>query len=282
MPPKGKKTAKACRGMNGSDEACAWRYEIDESKCPETCEKMVAFFAGDSQSCDDHDEMLGAYATAGYIATCISLFETVDASRTLPFGQQGERADASLAAVMASPEIQARWGRGHLLLAGTGHGATVAVTTMARTELDEQGHWKGSLTTGACFYDGSFDVFALEERLQTGAADGGPCSGPMTPAQLEARYAYMPEAKAQDSITGVAATSFTPLHWKLIECGSAMDACESDIAPADPIEQLCTTLSAGSDHLCELDSLPNEDHASCATNEASRCISWFDKIVARP
>jgi hypothetical protein len=182
---------------------------------------------------------------------------------------------------MAAPEVIARWEGGHLLIAGTGHGATVPVTAMARTKLDAQDHWKGILTTGGCFYDGIVDVFSLEERLQSGAPNGGPCQGPLTPARLEARYAYMPEAKARDSITGVAATNYTPVHWKMLECGSAMEACAEDVAPGGPIEQLCATISAGDLHLCEFESIPNVDHATCATHEAKRCIEWFDKLLER-
>ncbi len=281
VPPKGVKNVAACRGKNGIDEACAWRYEIDESKCPKKCTKLVAFFAGDSQDCGDHEKMLSQYSEKGYFATCISLFETVQAANKMPFSEQAVRADAALKHMMASPEVIARWEGGHLLLAGTGHGATVPVTAMARTEMDEQDHWRGILTTGGCFFDGIVDVFSLEERLQSGAPDGGACEGPLTPARLEARYAYMPEAKAQDSITGVSAAHYSAQQWKLLECGSGMDACKSDVTPAGPIEQLCATISAGEDHLCEFESIPKVDHTTCANHEASRCIDWFDKLLER-
>lgn len=280
MPPRGQKKVAACTGMNGIEESCGWRYEIDESKCPKKCSKLVAFFAGDNQSCKSHDKMLSKYSEAGYFATCISLFESVEAANKMPFSEQSVRADAALKHMMASLEVIARWEGGHLLLAGTGHGATIPVTAMARTKMDEAEHWKGVLTTGSCFYDGIVDVFSLEERLQTGAADGGACTGPLTPARLETRYAYMPEAKARDSITGVEASSYAPVHWKLLECGSGLDFCSKDVTPGGPIEQLCATISEGDRHLCEFESLPNVDHASCANVEAKRCIDWFDKIVA--
>jgi hypothetical protein len=281
MPPEGKKVVEACRGKNGIDEPCVWHYAIDESECPEKCTKLLAFFAGDDQRCENHAKMLGKYAEAGYFATCISLHESEQAARKMPFSEQAVRADLALADLMSSTEVIARWEGGHLLLAGTGYGATVPVVAMARTALDEADHWKGILSTGACFYDGVADVFSLEEQLQTGAPDGGPCSGDLTPARLEARYASMPEAKARDSITGVAAKSYSPVHWKLMECGSGMDACEGDLVPAGPIEQLCTTISAGERHLCEYETIPKVSHGTCANLEAKRCISWFDKLVAR-
>ena len=236
-----------------------------------------------------------AYAAAGYVASCLQIFDTSEATGKLPYNKEADRVDTVLKAYLAL--VKPAWTGEHLLVSGISHGATAPVTAMARTKLDDA--WKGSKTTGACFYDGIYDLRAIDDLLGTGTDAGGPCLFPVSHARIVGRYypkdplvhacgnkkcacdpAHAPEMDT-DSITAVAPTEFAIKKWKLIECGSATPACSSDIVPAAPIKALCANLrtAAAAGYECADDSLPNSSHIVCHHTGVDRCLTWFDGIA---
>jgi hypothetical protein len=254
----------------------------------------VVLWGGGEQDCSNYDSILQAWSTAGYFATCVLLFETADAAGQEAYVKEAQRVDLSLKAVVGFGK--AVWTGKDLLVSGISHGATAPVIAMARTAIDDAAEWKGTRKTGACFYDGTYDVKTTDAFLGTGN-NGGQCMAPVPHSRIIGRYYATPPAThscsnnkcacdpnhapeiEQDSITTVMPTVFAIRQWKLIECGSAMDACTQDILPKGPIEALCSTIDAGPGHTCVLDPMPNATHLTCAGPAgASKCITWFDAL----
>jgi hypothetical protein len=228
------------------------------------------------------------------VAACLTVFETPLGSGAVPYAEEAERVDAVLADFATSEIALAVWTGEDLLLSGISHGATAPVIAMARTDLDEGAHWRGTRTTGACFFDGIYDIAAFDELMGTGALGGGTCDAPVSHDRVVGRY-YAGEAPEDhsctndrcacdpdhapamdaDTITDVAPEELAPTRWKLIECGSALGACLGDIVPGEPIAALCAGIDAGPDHTCELDAMPDDSHIACAPAGIDRCIDWF-------
>jgi hypothetical protein len=268
----------ACNGIDGIAQQCSWRYSFDPAQCSPAspCDKLVAYYAGGGQDCSSYDGIMQAFASAGYVATCILL-------------------DQTLKSIADSPITQAVWSGRDLLIAGVSHGATAPVIAMARTTLDDGAHWHGSRKTAGCFYDGIYDIGAIDQLLGTGDA-GGQCLAPVPHARILGRYyptAPLVHACSndkcfcdpdhnpkmdEDTISAVAASAFSLARFKLIECGSATPPCTGDIVPKAPIDTLCAAIDAGAAHSCELDPMPNETHLSCAGVGTGKCIGWFDAL----
>ncbi len=294
-PATGTVDIASCKGVDGIDQSCSFRYLFDPSKCSAAspCDKLVVFWGGGEMDCSKYDPILQAWSGAGYFATCVVLFEDSDGAGLEPYYKEAPRVDLSLRAVVGFGK--AVWSGKDLLLAGISHGASAPVIAMARTAIDEAAEWKGSRKTGGCFYDGTYDVAATDAFLGTGN-NGGVCVAPVPHARIVGRYYstgplvhscvnnkcacdsdHSPDMD-QDSISDVTPASFSVRRWKLIECGSSMDPCTQDILPGAPIEALCGNIDASPDHSCEFDSMPNAGHGTCAATGASRCIQWFDAL----
>ncbi|MEZ4255771.1 MAG: hypothetical protein R3A78_08625 [Polyangiales bacterium] len=289
----------ACAGLNGSDEHCRVRY-ARPSICTGTtpCAKMVLFFAGGEQDCDleSYDTILAAYVDAGFVATCIEIFETADGSGSVPYAEEAARVDTAAKAALADTNVGGTWSGSHLLWSGISHGATAPVTAMARSSLDDT--WLANTTTGACFFDGIYDIAALDQKLGTSGLGGAQCLAPVSHARIVGRYyggeipfshsctndkcACDPDhapAMDTDTVTAVAASEFAVPHWKLIECGSALNPCTADIVPKEPIEALCGHLEADANHDCEFGALPDQSHLTCALRGLDECLDWFRTLV---
>lgn len=295
-PAAGTIDVLACKGVDGIDQKCSFRYQFDPQVCSTSnpCDKLVVFWGGGEMDCSKYDPILKAWSDAGYFATCVILFEDSDAAGLEPYFKEATRVDLSLRSVVDFGK--AVWNGKDLMLAGISHGATAPVIAMARTAIDDAAQWKGTRKTAACFFDGAYDVAATDELLGTGN-DGGVCNAPVPHARVVGRYyssapivhscannkcACDPDHSPdmdQDSITGVAPSNFAVKQWKLIECGSAMDPCTQDILPKAPIDALCNLIDGSPDHSCVLDPMPNASHGTCAgPTGAAKCISWFDTL----
>jgi hypothetical protein len=291
----------ACAGIDGIPEPCAWRYEFNEQRCTREnpCSKLVVFYAGGDQDCARYDGIITNFVDAGYIATCLQLFQTSNASGQEPYHEEAARVDLVLRAVVSSAMARAVWSGQALLISGVSHGATAPVIAMARTKLDEATAWRGTRTTGACFFDGVYDIAAWDAFLGTRAIGGRQCVLPVPHSRVVGRYyntvprehscsndlcACDPDHSVDmdtDSVVNVPAANYAIADWKLIECGSAGAACTVDITPAEPIRALCTNIAASPDHACTFESLPNASHVACARTNTHSCISWFDELIAQ-
>jgi hypothetical protein len=285
-----------CAGIDGIADRCAWRYEYDARACgpASPCKKAIAFYAGGEQDCSsaNYDLILETYAAAGYLAGCMQIFEGAGAAEQEPYADEAPRVDAVLADFVGSRVASTVWSGEHLLLAGVSHGATAPVIAMARSDLDEQPHWHGSVTTAGCFYDGIYDLAALDNLV---GGQGGLCA--VIHSRIIQRY-YGDSASHgcgngkcpcdpahtakpltdEDTITDIDPAELAVDTWKLIECGSELSACE-DLVPGAPIGALCSNIDASPSHTCEPDPMPMSSHVQCSAAGIERCLAWFDQLT---
>jgi hypothetical protein len=288
-PPKGVVRLEACRGLNGVNEDCA--MVTDASACANAkCKKLVAIFSGGEQGCETGAGYAGAlkgFAAKGYAAVCLNYFETSTGTGAVPYVDEAPRIDLILKAATLGDWAKTYWSGEYLLLEGISHGATAPVMAMARTSLDNAAHWKGTFATGACFFDGAYDVVTSSNLLKTGGVNGKPCTFPVSYSRGLERYcgpgatdatctlSTQPKAK-EDSISQVNPIEFAIQKWRLIECGSALPVCSADIIPAAPIQALCQNIDASPAHECTFAALPNESHLTCHADFFDTCRSWFE------
>jgi hypothetical protein len=284
----------ACRGQTGVAERCT--IVTNASACTAAkCSKLVVVFSGGEMGCvagSGYNSVLAGYASRGYAAVCINYFETSTGSGSKPYADEAARLDIAVRAATTGAWARAYWTGEHLLLQGISHGATAPVILMARTNLDEQPHWRGSRFTAGCFFDGAYDQAATASLLATGAAGGRPCTFPVSHARWLERYCgdgataatcdLTTNAKAQeDTITGVAPATFAIRDFKMFECGSAMPACSGDIVAGAPVQALCQRIDASPGHTCSFGALPNDGHLTCHANQWDQCRAWFEGLLPR-
>jgi hypothetical protein len=288
-----------CRtaGPGSANQRCRYDYRLDAARCAgKACRKLAIFFAGGEQRCDLYGGILDPLRDDGYVAVCAQIFEDATLTGDFPYHQEAARVDAVIRAIVADPGVTAAWSGEHLLLSGVSHGATAPVLAMARTKLDETPAWKGTRYTAACFFDGIYDVGALDDFVGTG--DGGqPCpmlGSVLSHSRAVGRYYAQPPIQHRcdnakcfcapghsadmdaDTVTTLPASVFAVADWKLIECGSALDACTKDVIPAAPIQTLCQNIDTDPSHTCVYESMPNDSHSQCAGVGIARCRDWFD------
>jgi len=292
----------SCGGLNESAETCEVHYRYDASRCTRgaPCTKLALFFAGGDQNCAaaSYRNVVSAYVDAGYVAACLEIFETSVATGLVPYAQEAERVDRVLRAALDL--LRGPWSGEHLLVTGISHGATAPVIAAARTTLDDA--WHGTGRTAACFYDGVYDIGALDAFVGTSGGDGGPCgaltilpheravgryygaAGPLLHACTNQKCFCDPRhapAMDTDTIVTVSPRELAIKTWKLIECGSAMAACNQDVIPGAPVAALCTQIRTGSadGYSCDYDSMPSDSHLRCHETGVSKCLSWFDALA---
>lgn len=279
--------------MNGIDEPCRYVVRFDEARCRENapCDELAAFFA-DPSGCGRMGRVLRTFTEAGYVTTCIELFESEEAAYRVPHVEEADRIDHALSAVVASEEVRAHWSGKNLLIAGVGEGATAVMVAMARTDIDTGAHFRGNINTAACFLEGSYDVAALDRFIGESGHGGGACRYPVSHAQVVGRYyEHAPETHSCeqhscpcatdhaptvdiDTITEVPPEAYALRHFAMIECGSELDPCRDDVVPAVPMRALCSVLDADPTTSCTFESMAHTSHASCASVGASHCVAW--------
>jgi hypothetical protein len=291
-PAQGTIVLDACRGETGVDEDCT--LVTDASACVDAkCSKLVVVFSGGEMGClsgQGYANVIAGYADRGYAAVCINYFETSEGSAVAPYVDEASRIDLAVREATSGAWAQAYWTGEDLLLEGISHGATAPVILMARTELDEAAHWRGSHFTAGCFFDGIYDTLATADLLDSGAVGGKPCSAPVSFDRVLERYCgpgataescdLATNAKAQeDTITGVDTDAFAIRDFALFECGSDLPACVGDIVPGAPIESLCQNIEASPTHTCAFEGLPKDSHLTCHRDHYDACRVWFEGLL---
>jgi hypothetical protein len=299
-PPALEASVSRCSGLNGSDEPCGFIARFDPAHCSQAvpCDGLIAIFASSEEECGGYGRVLRDFAEAGYVASCMYLFESNGAADRFPLLALADRVDRALEALTASEAVNGRWTGRYVFFSGEGMAGTAPVVAMARTDLDEAAHWRGDEITAACFLDGFYDLSAADVALGEGE-DGLSCSFPMSHAELLARYYAEPpdahdctnqkcpcgEAHAPaidlDSVVDADPQALAVRDWALVECGSALDACTGDLAPAEPIATFCAALEADADHTCRAEGLPRSAHQSCMSFGADVCLAFFEELTAR-
>jgi hypothetical protein len=297
-PSEGEIDLEGCTGIDGIDEPCTLRYLFDPGRCSPSspCRKLVVFFSGGEMDCGlaAYTTVLEAYARSGFVAVCAQLFQTSAASGDEPYNDEAPRVDLAVRSAMEAGAVRAVWSGEHLLISGVSHGATAPVIAMARTSLDDG--WHGTGVTAACFFDGIYDIGELDLFLAFGDS-GSPCSLILSHARAVGRYYdadplvhsclndkcfcdpdHSPEMD-EDTVSAVDPSELAVGQWKLIECGSAMNACLQDVVPAGPIEVLCSRINAGPFSACVYDPMPDDSHLECAPAGIDRCTTWFDSLL---
>ncbi len=299
-PPTISTVVERCKGLNGSDDACGFVARFDPEHCSQAvpCDGLVAIFAMTSEECGGYGRVLRDFAEAGHVATCLHLFEADEVVHRLPLVELADRVDRSLEAIHLSEAVTGRWTGRYLFLSGEGMAGTAPVVAMARTNLDDSEHWRGDEVTAGCFLEGFYDLSAADTALGEGLG-GLPCTFPLSHSELLSRYYDPPPAEHAcdngqcpcgpghspaidvDSVIDVDPSSLSVPAWTLVECGSELDTCSDDVAPAAPIRTLCEALDADSDHTCEFQSIPRADYRSCMSFGAERCLAFFETLTAR-
>ncbi len=290
-PATGAITLDACLGQAGVAERCT--LVTNASACTSAkCSRLVVVFSGGEMGCitgSGYTSVLTGYAARGYAAVCINYFETPEGSAKSPYVDEAARIDLAVREATTGAWARAYWSGEDLLLQGISHGATAPVILMARTNLEEQPHWRGARLTAGCFFDGAYDQVATANLLASGATGGGPCTTPVSYTRWLERYCgsgatgatcdLRTNARAQeDTITAVPASAFALRDFKLIECGSALRPCSGDIVSGPPIQTLCQTLDASPLHTCSFGSLPTDGHLTCHANAFDSCRTWFEGL----
>lgn len=249
-------------------------------------------------SCPEPDaifEQLRAPADRGYIAVCAKVFRDWIGSAGVPRHEEAPRYDTLVNAITNSSEIQSLWDGSELLLMGVSHGGSGPVIAMARNSYDESPSWQGTTKTAACFFDGTYSP----SEAMTFLHDNG-CSSPVSYERFYRRYCTWPEGAVgsdsstwpapetcantdidTDTVTSIdVASSLSIRHWQLVECGSATDACPSDILPKEGIETLCANIDNTSDYDCNFIQRPLMSHMVCGGTALTigPCLDWFENL----
>ena len=235
-----------------------------------------------------YKSVLTSYANQGYAAVCINYFESSTGSGKVPYVDEASRLDFAVKEATSGTWAATYWTGEYLLLQGISHGATAPMILMARTSYASGAHWKGSLATGACFFDGSYDQSATASLLATGAAGGGACTTPVSYTRGLERYCgsgatgatcnLATNTKAQEDTIVAAPVNYTIRDFKMFECGSALSACVGDIIPGAPVQQLCSHIAGTSGYTCSFTSLPSNGHLTCHASQYDQCRAWFEGI----
>jgi hypothetical protein len=286
-----------CAAKGAGDQSCYFTYRYDPLKCgAKGCSRLMVFFAGAQNSCPqpaNESAYLGKIAKMGYAAVCARIYKDSQGSGEFPYHLEAERVDALLLAITEKLKALNAWSGKNLLLTGASDGATAPVIAMARTALDEQAHWKGSNLTGACFFDGIYDIPEALNYLYDNE-----CQLPVSYKQVFSRYcpwtaekdidpttwpepnSCVTSAVVNDSITELPGDAYAVDHWKLVSCGSSGDPCTIDIIPGGPIEALCTQINNTPGKNCEFKAYNFIAHSTCGRilTNAGACWQWFNAL----
>jgi hypothetical protein len=293
-PATGNVVIDACLGQTGLAERCT--LVTNASACVGSrCSKLVVVFSGGEMGCatgPGYRAVLDGYAARGYAAVCINYFDTAEGSGASPYLSEAARIDLAVREATTGAWARAYWSGEDLLLQGISHGATAPVILMARTDLEDQPHWRGRRFTAGCFFDGAYDQAATADLLATGAIGRRPCTTPVSFNRWLERYCGAgasastcdlrtnPRALA-DTITDTPPSNLSIRDFRMFECGSALPACSGDIVAGAPIQNLCTRIDASPTHTCSFVALPSDGHLTCHGSQWEQCRTWFEGLIPR-
>jgi len=294
-------------------QKAGWKFVLDPQKCTgQGCDKLAIIFSGGMMRClegsgDSYDPMLEHYKQKGYVAVCAQTYNDSYGSGAYPFLAEAERVNKIIEDVASDPVIQKAWSGKYLLFTGVSHGATAPVVAMAKTTFDNAPAWKGTVQTGACFFDGIQNTTGLADSGVYGLYDFNVEHGckkddllpvPLSFERMVRRYCGKEEMcpeffdKARpDNVTDVnPVNDLAVTEWKMISCGDGADSpCTRDVIPKEPIESFCTTVDGSPSHNCTFVDLPDtgepawkddpNSHSMCSITSIHQCSNWFDALV---
>jgi hypothetical protein len=168
-----------CDGLGPGTEDCHFRLIRKKDTCcaEKPCDRLVVYFAGGNQTCDDGDldPLVQAYADRGFVAACAQPFTTEAEGGEHPYFQEVERMSHVVESVRSA--AAGTWTGEKLALGGTSHGGTAPLVVIAAGKLLETRAdvWTGSTHTALLLYDGISNPKTLEEW--TGAQPTGSSCG---------------------------------------------------------------------------------------------------------
>ena len=183
-------TLHGCLGMSGVNETCTVVLNGSGCSADFKCSHLVLIFPGGEVGCtigQGYALVMANYSAHGWAVACANYFETSDGSGAVPYYLEVPRLDAVVKAATASNWSAAFWTGEYLQLQGISHGASSPLIVMSRYGLDKQPHWRGSLGTAGCFFDGTVNQSATAELLARGR-NGNPCLFPVPYLRMLRRY----------------------------------------------------------------------------------------------
>jgi hypothetical protein len=145
------------------------------------CERLVVFWAGGGQTCDDvdannegdFDSILSHYVDRGFIAACAQPYTTPDAGGAYPYHMEWDRMHYLMQRIRR--DTFRLWDGGHLLISGASHGATAPMVMIAshRALKNYARVWTGSSHTAVIMFDGISNPRSLEEWAGAQGRDSG-------------------------------------------------------------------------------------------------------------
>jgi hypothetical protein len=136
-----------------------------------TCDRLVVFWAGGNQTCDDvdfngqgdFDPLLSNFVERGFIAACAQPYTTSDAGGAYPYHMEWDRMHYLMQRLHS--EVSEIWDGSHLLISGSSHGGTAPMVMIAshRALRDHADVWTGSSHTAVIMFDGISNPRSLEE-----------------------------------------------------------------------------------------------------------------------
>jgi hypothetical protein len=173
----------ACDGLGPGSEDCHLRIMWNSDACFQghTCDRLVIYWAGGDQTCDDvdannvspFDAPLKQYVDRGFIAACAQPYTTEDAGGAYPYYMEWDRMDHLMRRLRS--ETAAIWDGSHLLISGSSHGGTAPMIMIASQHalLDHADVWTGSSHTAVIMFDGISNPRTLEEWAGNQATGSG-------------------------------------------------------------------------------------------------------------
>ena len=292
------RTIDECKNLGTGSEICQWRYNYNNACRQKKCSKLLIYFAGGEMSCPDPvdkpQSYLARYAREGYVAVCARIFESQGAAGQFPLNKEASRVDLLIKTITSDPAIKQGWNGERLLISGVSHGATATAIAMARNDFDSADtHWRGSKTTGACFFDGIYDTRDLLNRAfdnscsiyQRGYSryEGRNCTWSGN-SKIPSTWPHPDTCRSPDlvldTIIGVDVSKFAIKKWKIIECGSKMDYCSKDMVADQPQIELCNRIGADKSKSCTFSTFPTVSHHDCGADPKTQdeCRNWFDQL----
>jgi hypothetical protein len=292
-----------CQGLSGVGQKCYWFHRFNRNECGSRgrpCDKLVVFYAGGEQSCPQavndesgYGQLAKDYADDGYVFACAQLFEDSTGAGMVPFHREADRVHRLQVEITSKLRAANIWNGRRLLIAGVSHGGTAPVIAMKHTGYDQTAFWKGTVKTGACFFDGSSDMYYTDSWF-----DRSPSCQTFRDRVFCERYGFgggcevgaRTEDRDRDTISSpvvrafrASASDFAIRDWKLVECGSARTVGKclliNDVLPAVPQQRLCQIIGGAPGYRCSFESHPSVGHASCTdTNTRGACRRWFNGL----
>jgi hypothetical protein len=166
-----------CDGLAPGTEDCHFRLIRKKDTCcsAKPCDRLVLYFAGGNQTCDDGDldPLVQGYADHGFVAACAQPYTTEDEGGKYPYYQEVERMTHVVESVRSA--AAGTWTGEKLAFGGTSHGGTAPLVVIASGKLFETqaAVWTGSTHTAVLLYDGISNPKTLEEWTAAHGAGSG-------------------------------------------------------------------------------------------------------------